>query len=74
MDRLEDLISTMHKREFKKRTLGTLNFMLSPNMKIAVNYYCMFRATKKPSPVKLHAKDNKKLKTITSWVCEETGK
>ncbi|CAG9331717.1 unnamed protein product [Blepharisma stoltei] len=73
-EKLEDLIAVMHKKEYKKRTLGTLNFMLSPTMKVAVNYYCMFRATKKPSPVKLHAKDNKKLKTITTWVCEETGK
>jgi len=73
-EKLEELMSIMHKREFKKRRLGTLDFVLSPYMKIAVNYYCMLRETKKPTPVKLHSESNKKLKTTTSWICEETGK
>ena len=63
-------MTTIHKKEFKKRRLGTIDFMLAPEMKIAVNYYCMFREVRKPTPVKLYSVDNRKLKTVTSWVCQ----
>ncbi|OMJ95374.1 hypothetical protein SteCoe_1293 [Stentor coeruleus] len=74
LEKLEDLICKMHTKEYKKRKLGTINFALCPNMFIAMNYYCVFRESKKPTPSKLHAKDNKKLKSVTSWICQESGK
>lgn len=74
IEKLEDLTTQMHIREYRKRKLGTIQFALCPNMSISLNYYCMFRESKKPTPSKLHKKDNKKLKTVTSWICEESGK
>ena len=73
-ERLEDLTSLMRKKQFKKRTQGKAMFQLTPTMRIAVKYYVPFRRTSKPFPVKLNAKDNKKLKSVTKWICEETGK
>jgi ATP-dependent DNA helicase 2 subunit 1 len=73
-EKLDDLITVMHKRKYKKRTLGRIPFALSPGMSISVGYYCMIRETHKPTPVKLHAQDNKRLKTVTTYVCDETGK
>lgn len=74
IEKLDDLTTQMHMREYRKRKLGTINFALCPEMSISVSYYCMFRESKKPAPSKLHKKDNKKLKTVTSWICEESGK
>ena len=74
IEKLEDLTTQMHIREYRKRKLGTIDFALCPNMTISVNYYCIFRESKKPTPSKLNKKDNKKLKTVTSWICEESGK
>lgn len=73
-EKLEELVYKMHTKEYKKRRLGTLNFALCPNMTISMNYYCIVKESKKPTPSKVHLKDNKKLKTITSWICQETGK
>ena len=65
-EKLDDLVFKMHRKEYKKRRLGTLNFALCPEMTVAMNYYCLLRETKKPTPAKVHLKDNKKLKTVTS--------
>ena len=65
-EKLEELVFKMHTKEYKKRRLGTLNFALCPETSIAVNYYCLLRETKKPTPAKVHLQDNKKLKTVTS--------
>lgn len=73
-DKLDDLITVMHKRKYKKRTLGRIPFSLSPGTSISVGYYCMVKESHKPTPVKLHAQDNKRLKTVTTYVCQETGK
>ena len=73
-DKLEDLVFKMHTKEYKKRKLGTLNFALCPDMTIAMSYYCLLRESKKPTPSKVYQKDNKKLKTVTSWICQESGK
>lgn len=67
-------MQTIHKKEFKKRTLASLKFEITPNFKIGVSMYCMLRTTTKPTPAKLNGPDNKRLKTVTTWVCEETGK
>jgi ATP-dependent DNA helicase 2 subunit 1 len=74
IEKLEDLTTQMHIREYRKRKLGTVHFALCPNMSISMNYFCMLRESKKPTPSKLNKKDNKKLKSVTSWICEESGK
>lgn len=73
-ERLEDLMFQMHKKEFRKRTLGSQRLTLAPDLSVGVKFFCMLKETKKPTPVKLHRKDNKRLKTVTKWICEETGK
>jgi ATP-dependent DNA helicase 2 subunit 1 len=73
-ERLEDLMFLMHKKEFRKRNLGTQRLVLAPDLSVGVKFFCTLKETKKPTPVKLHRKDNKRLKTVTKWVCEETGK
>lgn len=73
-EKLEDLVFKMHTKEYKKRKLGTLPFALCPDMTIALSYYCLLRESKKPTPAKVNQKDNKKLKSVTSWICQESGK
>lgn len=73
-EKLDDLKSLMRKKQFKKRTQGKAMFQVTPAMQIAVKYYVPFRRTSRPVPVKLNAKQNKKLKTVTKWICEESGK
>ena len=73
-ERLEDLTSLMRKKQFKKRTQGKALFQVTPTMRIAVKYYVPFRRTSRPVPVKLNAKDNRRMKTVTKWICEESGK
>ena len=73
-ERLNDLIQVLHKKEYNKRTLGRVLWSITPTMNVGVKFYCLYKDTKKPTAVKLHAKDNAKLKTLTKWVCGETGK
>lgn len=73
-ERLNELIEVLHKKEFQKRTLGRVLWSITPTMNVGVKLYILYKETKKPFAVKLHAKDNKKLKMVTKWVCGETGK
>lgn len=58
---------------FKKRALTRLPFFLGPNLEVAVRLYNLTQETKKGNFVWLDGKSNQPLKTVTKWVCEDTG-
>eukprot|EP01022_Parablepharisma_sp_SALTPOND_P026506 TRINITY_DN64291_c0_g1_i1.p2 TRINITY_DN64291_c0_g1~~TRINITY_DN64291_c0_g1_i1.p2 ORF type:complete len:789 (+),score=98.96 TRINITY_DN64291_c0_g1_i1:87-2369(+) len=72
-ERFQELTKRIRQKEYKKRTLGRTLFHLSPKMNIAVKVYNLAQEVKKPSAKNLDAKTNKPLRTLTRWVCEETG-
>ena len=68
-----DLSKRMRAKEFKKRTLGTVNFELGQNFKVSFSMYCVINQVRKPNKVFLSAKNNKLLKLSVNFICKETG-
>ena len=72
--KLDDLKSAFRRKEFRKRTLATIPFVLTPNVTIKLSVYLLGKHMSRPTPVKIHAKSNKRVKTITKFICAKTGK
>ncbi len=71
--RFQELTKRIRQKEYKKRTLGKTVFHISPKMDMAVKLYNLVQEVKKPGAKNLDSKTNKPLKTVTRWICEETG-
>ena len=71
--KIMDLSKRMRAKEFKKRTLGTVNFELGENFKVSFSMYCLINQVRKPNGVFLYAKNNKLLKSSVNFICKETG-
>jgi ATP-dependent DNA helicase 2 subunit 1 len=72
-DRLEVLRDKVRRKEYKKRSLGTIPFELAPNVLLSVNLYNLVQPAKKNLPTYLHADTNRPLRSETKQVCEDTG-
>jgi len=72
-ERFLELTKRIRQKEFKKRTLGKTMLHLSPSMDIAVKIFSLVQEAKKPVSKNLDAKTNKQLKTVSRYICQETG-
>lgn len=52
--------------------MGRLPLIIG-DTEVAVRLYKLLRDTKKSSFLWLDAKSNQRIKTVTKWVCEDTG-
>eukprot|EP01097_Dermamoeba_algensis_P001097 TRINITY_DN1410_c0_g9_i1.p1 TRINITY_DN1410_c0_g9~~TRINITY_DN1410_c0_g9_i1.p1 ORF type:complete len:669 (+),score=163.30 TRINITY_DN1410_c0_g9_i1:275-2008(+) len=71
--RFEELLMRVRRKEFKKRTTRALTFHIGKDIQFAVKLFTLVHETKKGASVWLDAKTNQPVKTITKWVCEDTG-
>ena len=71
--RFEELVKRIRQKEFRKRVLGKTVFHLCPQMKVGVSVYNLLQTAKKPPASFMDARVNKPLKSVTKWICEETG-
>ena len=74
IEKLAQLQQAFRRKEYRKRTLATIPFSLTPCMTIKLKVYLMAKHITRPAPVRLQAQTNKRLKTFTKFVCERSGK
>lgn len=74
VEKLTELQQAFRRKEFRKRTLATIPFSITPCMTIKLKVYLLAKHISRPAPVRLQAQTNKRLKTFTKFVCERTGK
>jgi len=71
--KFEELRSRVRKKEFKKRALTRLSLFIGDSIEIALRLYSLVHETKKSSFIWLDSKDNQPLKSVTKYICEDTG-
>eukprot|EP01112_Ceratiomyxa_fruticulosa_P011822 TRINITY_DN3243_c0_g1_i1.p1 TRINITY_DN3243_c0_g1~~TRINITY_DN3243_c0_g1_i1.p1 ORF type:complete len:820 (-),score=234.11 TRINITY_DN3243_c0_g1_i1:28-2487(-) len=71
--KFEELRARVRRKEFKKRTLGKLPLMIGNNITLATKVYSLVQETKKSSYIWLEGKTNQPVKTMTKWICGDTG-
>ncbi|KAI9207193.1 SPOC like C-terminal domain-containing protein [Polychytrium aggregatum] len=67
---LEDLVK---RKENKKRTIFRVPWHISPDIVIGVAGYNLIMEQKRGSFVYLSQRDNREVKSATTWICEQTG-
>lgn len=70
--KFEELIATVRRKEFKKRSIVKIPLILGDHIEISVRLYSLVHAAKKGSFVWLD-KNNNILRTVTKYICEDTG-
>ena len=73
-EKLTDLKLAFRRREYRKRTLATIPFQVTPTITLRMKVYLLAKHTSKPAPVKIHSHSNKRLKSFTKFICATTGK
>jgi ATP-dependent DNA helicase 2 subunit 1 len=71
--KFEELRARVRRKEFKKRAINRLSLLFGEDVEIAVRLYNLVQPTKKGHFVWLDAKTNQPLKSVTKWVCADTG-
>ena len=73
-EKIMQLKQAFSRKEFRKRSIATIPFTLTPNFTFKIRVFLLAKHMQKPAPVRLQGKTNKKLKSITKFVCAKTGK
>lgn len=71
--KLSDMQMNIRRKEYKKRSVGTVPLTLSPGCAIGFKLYNLVMPTKKPPPVRLALKTNAPLKVQTTYVSSADG-
>lgn len=71
--KFEELRARVRRKEFKKRAINRLSLLFGEDVEISVRLYNLVQPTKKGNFVWLDAKTNQPLKSVTKWVCADTG-
>ncbi|XP_078670964.1 X-ray repair cross-complementing protein 5-like [Branchiostoma floridae x Branchiostoma belcheri] len=72
--KFEELLERVRYKEHKKRTLARVPLSLGEGLEFGVGIYTQVRETYKGKKVKLDARTNQEVRTITKTVDSETGK
>lgn len=72
-DKLEELLTQVRMKEFKKRALCSLPFKLADGLSLGVSLYSLNRPATKGSYVKVDSRNNEEVKCITKYICKDTG-
>ncbi|KAL6072069.1 X-ray repair cross-complementing protein 6 [Balamuthia mandrillaris] len=71
--KFEELRARVRRKEFKKRAINRFSLFIGPDIEIALRLYNLVQKTTKGSHVWLDAKTNQPVKTMSKWVCVDTG-
>ncbi len=71
--KFEELRARVRRKEFKKRSHAKLSIIIGKDIEIAVRMYKLLQSAKKGSYLWLDSKTNQPIKSISKWVCADTG-
>ena len=72
-DKFEELLARIRRKESKKRALLRLSLTVGAGMDVGCRIYSLFNEAKKGGYVYLDAKTNLEVKSVTEWICQDTG-
>lgn len=71
--KFEELRARVRRKEFKKRALGRIPFVLRPGLQMGVRLYNLVKEAKKNQHILLASKSNQRVKIVTKNICKSTG-
>ncbi|CAI2360743.1 unnamed protein product [Moneuplotes crassus] len=71
--RIQDLSKRIRLKEFKKRVLGKCMFSVAGSMNVGLKFYTLTKKTTKPSAKFIKKATGKELKSLTRYICKESG-
>lgn len=74
VEKFEELLSRVQRKEHKKRTMATLPMMLADGIELGVSVYSLCLSAKKSSYINLDSRTNEEVKTHTKFICVDTGR
>ena len=72
-EKLEELNVRLRKKEYKKRSVGRIDFCLDGKNKIGVKIFSLLKKFRKPTAKILEATSKTQLKRIRNYTCKGTG-
>eukprot|EP01080_Neovahlkampfia_damariscottae_P007370 gene7370-11692_t len=72
-EKFDQLREKVRRKEFKKRTLTSLELKIGNNISLGVGLYNLISSAKKDSAIWLQNENNLPIKTETKQICEDTG-
>lgn len=73
-EKFEELLTRVQKKEYKKRAMTTLPFMLADGVELGVSVYHLCRSATKSGYINLDSRTNEEVKTHTKYICVDTGR
>eukprot|EP00794_Sanderia_malayensis_P005227 gene5227-5884_t len=70
--KFEELLARVQCKEYKKRALASIPLRLSDGLELGVSVYTLCRPAVRSSYVKVDARSNEEVKTVTKYICEDT--
>lgn len=74
LSKFEELLSSVRRRETRKRALARTEMSLGPSMNLSVKLYSLYMETKKGQYIWQNEKSGKLVTPKTEWICKKTGK
>ncbi|KAH3755963.1 beach protein [Pelomyxa schiedti] len=72
-EKFAELQENVRRKEFKKRTLGKIMLVIGQKLEISLSMYSLCHESTKGRYVRLDSKTHQPVKSMTQWVCEDTG-
>jgi ATP-dependent DNA helicase 2 subunit 1 len=71
--KFEQLLAKVRRKEFRKRSLAKLPFVLADDCELAVRLYSLTQSAVKGAPTWLEQATSNPVKVVTKWICAQTG-